>query len=123
VKIEEIRREIETARWDGHRRWYSAELKAKIIAHGQARLKEGWKIGRIAEELGLSYHTLGPWMRTVGDGEKHDAGDEMKSALVPVRLCVAPDSMAPQLVLVNRRGFRLEGLDVEQAVVLMERLS
>lgn len=121
MKVEEIRREIEASQWDGRRRWYSPGLKAAIIAHAHSRLTDGWKIGRVAAELEIPYHTLGPWMRAAWG---KSAVKETTTALVPIRIASEPKKReGMKLVLVNERGFRLEGFDLEQAVVLMERLS
>lgn len=89
---------------------YNAEAKRAAIAYASGRRAAGAGFTAIGRELGLSPATVEAWL---------DA-----TTLVPVEvLGNEPTTPRCGLVLVDtRRGLRLEGLTVDEAAHVLERL-
>jgi len=97
---------------------YPAEVRAQVVAVAAAELADGHTLTATARELGLHPTPLGRWLESPGPREV---------GFVPVRLDgqAQADASPPSqgLALVSPAGFRLEGLDRETALFLLERLA
>ena len=93
-------------------------LRELVVAYARARRPEvSW--ARLGAALTLSATTLQRWCEhaTACAPNRDDV-----AALVPV--VVAPEvPAATHLALVSPRGFRIEGLSLDDAVALLERLT
>lgn len=100
----------------GRGKRYPAELKARIVAHAEARRSAGESYAKIADELGLAFETIRRWCiaRTARPTPARSA------ALVPVEVIAAPRAA---VAIVSPNGFRLEGLDVAEAVAVLRALA
>ncbi len=100
----------------GRGKRYPVELKARLVAHAEARRRAGVSYAEIADELGLAFETIRRWCiaRTPRPTSARSA------ALVPVEVISAPHAA---VVIVSPSGFRLEGLDVAEAVAVLRALA
>lgn len=91
------------------------DVRDAVVEYAAARRpRTSW--ARLGDALGLSASTIQRWC-THDDA---DAGDS--TALVPIVVTGAV-AMSGGLVLVSPRGFRLEGLNLDDAGLLLDRLS
>lgn len=107
-----LRRELQ-AQHRGRGKRYPVELKARATAYAKRRHDAGASYAVIAEELGLGFETVRRWCI---DAEPTPP----RSALVPVE--VVTESRTP-IAIVSPSGFRLEGLDVAEAVAALRALG
>lgn len=114
-EVEALRREV---RKHGKRRGkrYPAGLKVRLVTHALRRRADGVPLAMIGEELGLAYETVRRWCM---DAEPGSAPVKSRSAVVPVEVVVERRS---SLAVVSPSGFRLEGLDVAEAVAVLRAL-
>ncbi len=91
---------------------YSPELKARIIAYVEQRRAIGASQSTIAQEVGVKWMTLQSWL----------AKAKEPTALVPVNIREIITEPAHQLAIISPSGFRLEGLDADDAVALFRTL-
>ena len=98
-----------------------APLRGEILVYTTARRKTGASWHAIAQELGLSASRLQRWSAR--------ATGETRMRPVRIRRGLTPESSSPStspagsIVLVSPRGFRLEGLEVSQALELLHGLG
>lgn len=110
---------------------YPAATRAAVVALCRDRVAQGWTVNRVARELGLHGATVRAWL---------DVGGGVGSGFVPVQVSAVPtewprradrllgptlatSSPPPGLTLVSPGGYRLEGLDLDSALIALARLS
>jgi hypothetical protein len=99
-------------------RRYPTALKDRIIAYARSRRDEGASWVAIVDEIGgPPCQTLLRWC-SVEDGANNDAA----RALVPVGL-VAPSSRDAIITIVSPSGWRLEGVELADAVAILRTLA
>lgn len=106
AQFRESVRQRNPGKLSGRRRFTEAQRSA-AVRYLQRRRREGTSVGTIAEELGVGTTTLERWR-------------SRESSFVRVEAVL---DAAPDLALVSPRGYRIEGLSVEQAVGLLSRLG
>lgn len=100
-------------------------VRRAVLAYVAAARAEGRPWGRIAEAVGLSESALRRWR------EEEDGGEPC--ALLPVAVIAehearrgahaGPLGVGDALTLVSPRGYRVEGLGVEQVATLLARIG
>jgi hypothetical protein len=112
-----LRHEVEQ-RERGVGRRYPADLRQRITAYARARRADGASWATIASEIG------GPPSQTLMRWCADDVEVESAGALVPVEI-IAPMTPAPAAVIaiVSPTGWRLEGLELADAVALLRALG
>ncbi|WP_456481206.1 helix-turn-helix domain-containing protein [Oceanithermus sp.] len=113
---------------------YPQEVRAEVSELASHLLREGLPISSIARELGLHRSTVVAWL---------DAGTASSPSFVPVvladdaasdqepvgttaaetRTVVSSPSAPGRLTLVSPGGYRLEGLDLDAAIIALSRLG
>jgi hypothetical protein len=89
---------------------YPAHVRETVVGAARAWLAAGWSPNRVGRELGLAATTIRLWIEA-----------SEKPAFRPVTL--SSSTMNRALCLVTPSGYRLEGLDLESAASLLERLG
>jgi transposase-like protein len=116
-EIGALRRELAThERGPGKR--YPAELKARLAEYARRRRAAGANFARISEDLGVSYDTVCRWC-TSREAEQGSALAARARSLVPVE--IVAEGRSP-IAIVSPSGFRLEGLDLAEAVAALREL-
>ena len=115
-KLSEIRSRKSTSRR------YPKELREAVRAYIRGRHSQGVRIGDVCRELELPLGTASRWLRGAAE-ESPEAGSGMFRAVVlaPVRSRGAMASVA--LSLSSPRGYRAEGLGLEQLLFLLRELG
>jgi hypothetical protein len=110
MEAREIRQEIEALE-RGRTTPIPQATRERVLAYTRRERSRGKSWRTIGDELGLSPAGLQRWSKGSGG----------RSRLRPVRVVTSP---APSsLALVSPRGYRLEGLSLEQAVQVLGELS
>lgn len=107
----ELRREL-SEHEGGVGRRYPAALKQQATEYASERHAAGARFITIAQELGIPTSTLVRWC----DGTTTQPS---ATALVPVEV-ISPSSSS--ITLVSPSGFRLEGLELDDAIAAMRAL-
>ncbi len=114
------------------REWFGPladPLRAFAVRYLTQALEAGRRFAEVAQTLGVSEPTLQAWRKGKKAAHRRAKGEAPKPALVPVevselkkpeRSSVAP---AGTLTVVAPGGFRVEGLSVEAAAVLLRKLT
>ena len=112
-ELSELKRKI--GRLDrGRGRRYPTELRDRIARYVAVRREFGLSWDSLSAELGIPSETMRRWLHS---SEAADA-----PALVPVE--VVDSAAEPRTVaVVSPSGWRLEGLDVAEAVAVLKALS
>ena len=106
---------------------FPAALRAFAVRYAEHTLEAGGTVVEAAEKLGVSAPTLYEWRkgRTAGQGRRKST--DKGAALVPVRVGERSSKTTvegeAQVVLVSPSGWRVEGLSVEAAAVLLRKLT
>ena len=106
---------------------FPAALRAFAVRYAEHTLEAGGTVVEAAEKLGVSAPTLYEWRkgRTAGQGRRKST--EKGAELVPVRVGERSSKTTvegqAQVVLVSPSGWRVEGLSVEAAAVLLRKLT
>jgi hypothetical protein len=98
-----------------------APLRGEILVYSAARRQTGATWQSIAQELGLSASGLQRWSARA-TGETRMRPVRIRRGLTTESSSTSP-SPAGAIVLVSPRGFRLEGLEVSQALELLHSLG
>lgn len=114
-EVEALRREV-AKHEKGRGKRYPVELKARLVAYATRRRAAGARFATIGEELGLGYETVRQWCT---DAERGSALAAAPTRVVPVEV-VAEGRSA--IAIVSPSGFRLEGLDMAEAVAALRAL-
>jgi transposase-like protein len=107
-----IRRELDRHH-KGRGKRYPGELRERASAYCRERRLAGRSYKAIASELGLCLETVRRWCLAATDTRR-------SSALVPVEVVSGP--VAP-ITIVSPSGFRLEGLELDEAVAALRALG
>jgi transposase-like protein len=122
-ELEGLRRQLlEIRSRKSTRRRYPKELRDAVQAYIRARHAQGVRIGDVCRELELALGTASRWLRGAAE-QPTEAGAGMFRAVVlaPVR---SPRTMiAGALSLSSPRGYRAEGLELEQLLCLLRELG
>ena len=86
------------------------ELRERVTAYARKRRQGGASLAQLAQETGLSQETLRRW-----------CSEAAGTALVPVH--VVADAASRPVVVVSPSGYRLEGLELDEAVAVLRALS
>lgn len=111
-ELEQLKREVGRLE-RGRGRRYPCALRERIVRYARSRRAEGHSWARIGEELSMPWETLRRWSR-VGESSK---------AMVPVEVVPAAVVAEGGVAVVSPTGWRLEGLDVREAVAVLRALS
>jgi len=99
----------------GRGKRYPERLRGEATRYARERRAEGASYGCIGRELGLGLETVRRWcLRATGESATG-------AALVPIE--VVPEPTDDGLVLVSPSGFRLEGLELREAIAALGALS
>ena len=99
----------------GRGRQIPADVHEAALRYVRRRRDEGASQQRIADELGISQHTVSRWLR--------GGGGKSKSALVPVEIDYGTPKPRTEIVVTTPRGLRIEGLDVDALCVVVARVG
>jgi transposase-like protein len=112
--VRRLRRDVDRIE-RGIGRRYPSELKQRIAAYVRTRRSEGANWSAIALEIGgPPAQTLARWCAP---------NDDSAGALVPVDVVQVTPVRAAIIAIVSPTGWRLEGLDVEDAVAVLRALG
>jgi hypothetical protein len=115
-KVEAFRGEV--LQWRGARRKgarpYTAAMKTKALQLAKNLQAQGLAMDVVAKRIGICAATLYLWRSS-----------SRESRMVPVTVVrTEPQVVAPtSFVLVSPRGYRLEGVPVKLAVVMLQELG
>jgi predicted transcriptional regulator len=121
--VHEARRLKRSMGQRGRGRPIPADVQEAALRYVRRRRDEGASQQRIADELGISQHTVSRWL---------SGGGESKSALVPIEIDYGTTKSRSELVVTKPqselivttpRGLRIEGLDVDTLCVVVERVG
>jgi hypothetical protein len=90
-----------------------AELKARVRAHAHERRRHGATYQQIGDELGLPMESVRRWSLA-------GASVSTRTTAVPVQVVAEPRS---GISIVSPSGFRLEGLELQDAVAALRALQ
>lgn len=94
-------------------------IRQAVASHALPRHQNGERWSQIGADLGLSSTTIVNWTRELSASPPKSSGSP---SFVPVLLTdVRP--VSPTLTLLSPSGFRIEGLDLDTAVALLQRLA
>lgn len=111
---------------------YPVSVRDEVVALARHLLAQGRTTHSVARDLGLHGSTLRGWLEAAAVGgsafvpvvvDDTVSKDRQAQAITP---CPAPARRAGPpsgLTLVSPRGFRLEGLDLDSALIALQRLS
>jgi len=115
---------------------YPPAVRSQVTALARQLIDHGRTTASVARELGLDRGTLSSWLvdATSDRGSfvpvvVDDLAEEQEPGVsdpVPTRAVVAPPASPaprPGFALVTPRGYRLEGLDLEEAITVLGRLG
>src|SRR5262245_38559602 len=132
-EAERFRQETSAVRARGAAGRYSEALQKQAVSYAVRRQAEGATFDQVVAALGVSDPTLRRWMATNKAAARQPkrsspAARAAKPKLIPVRVGASSAESAsrpsgPGLTVVAPGGYRVEGLDVAQAVALLRGLS
>lgn len=96
------------------------ELRARAATYAHRRKSEGATAAAIAGELGVSQPTVARWLETTSWAAAELAASVASPSL---REVVVESSGTPGLSVASPRGFRVEGLSLEQAAMILRALG
>ena len=99
---------------------YGAEVRAAVVGYARRCREAGWTWSAIAAGLPVSGTSVQSWVTASSEGA--DGG-----SLLPVEVIEAEPPVAPavpaRLTVVSPRGYRLEGLLLEDAIRVLGSLG
>ncbi|ATB32117.1 transposase [Melittangium boletus] len=102
-------------------------MRAFAVRYLAQALEKGETLKSVVERLGVSEPTLQAWRRGQTPGGKARGGEPRPAGLVPVVVHEAQAPARPRegttLAVVSPRGWRVEGLGVEEAVEVLRRVA
>jgi transposase len=125
--INEIRESLSRFARESPMAPYPSQVRSLVVAYAQRNLGDGVNFKQISRLVGIPANTIRYWW-TQAQIQMERQGKAAR-APAPVRIQreeVDPPSSADgpgRLVLVTPGGYRLEGLALEEALVVLERLS
>ena len=118
----ELRRELAAhRRRNGSQRTRTpSDLKSRILAFADDARSAGWKWGEVAEAVGVHRKTFGSWRRA--------AATRSATSMVPVTIVDdasegASAASGQDVSVTSPSGWRVEGLDLRAAILLLSSLS
>jgi hypothetical protein len=105
---------------------YPDELRRLALAYARQAVQAGTRPSRIAAALNVDPATLKSWCPELGKQRPKKTTSRKAGSLQRVQIVDAPaspDQASKGLTLVGPRGLRVEGLDFEQVIALVERLA
>ena len=111
VRVQEIIRGAEPGRCR-----YPQDLREAVVVYARRRRSEGVKVKGVCRELGLHYKTLRKWLRS----------EQERFLPVKVKEEIDPPKSVPMTgtpVLTTPRGYRVDGLHVEELLILLHHLD
>ena len=111
----ELRRAAEEHR-DGSRTRYPEEIRKRVETYAVARLREGMKVSRIAREVGLAEMTVQSWL-------KNPRRERVREPWARVTMVAEEKSERGRYILRNMKGWRVEGLSLEEIAQLMNAVG
>lgn len=132
-EAEKFRQETAAVRARGAAGRFSDAMREQAVSYAMRRQAEGATFDQVVAALGVSDPTLRRWMATskamaTARRSKRAAAAARTPKLVPVQVRAGATEVAnrpstPGLTVVAPGGYRVEGLDVAQAVALLRGLS
>ena len=132
----ELEKELEQFRQEAQRRKagrrsgslpFPEALRAFAVRYAEHTVAAGGTVTDAAQQLGVSGPTLYEWRKGRSAGHRHPKAAEKGAALVPVRVggrpAAAQVARVHPVALVSPSGWRVEGLSVESAGQLLEKLA
>ena len=118
-QLEWIQRQIASFGERGRTFRYPEAFQDRVVAWAHAQREQGTTQAEISRQVDVPWETIRRWSDL-----RADQGSQTEStSLVPVQIAgVAQPQAGMGLVLVSPDGWRLEGLDTEQAVEVFGRL-
>jgi len=114
-ETEGLRRDLR--RHDGARgKRFEPELRRRVVAYAERRRREGASWLSIAEELGACFETVRRWCSRGSVASR----SLRRVEVVAEAIVAAPTS---SLVVITPNGIRIEGVALEQVVVLVRALG
>jgi methylphosphotriester-DNA--protein-cysteine methyltransferase len=99
----------------------SAELRARAATYARERKASGATAAAIAAELGVSQPTVARWLgRSIGTGPIAISNATRSRAL---RKVVVEQSAGRTLHVVSPSGYRIDGLSLQEAAMLLRVLG
>jgi transposase-like protein len=126
-----IRRWVDQLRPFGRGRTYTPRLRERILAFVELAKAAGISEADCCKSIGVSPTSISTWRRAARQPETPKDPDPpfdvplelsvepLSKALVPVEVTPSPIQLGAGLSLVSPRGFRVEGLSLEQAFALL----
>jgi len=108
-----IRSFVQEHRPTHRNRGFSCAARQRVLSYVRERRQAGATWDGIAEEVGVSRTTLRSWSR---------ASEPAVASLVPVVVAETPSLPNSSLCLTSPSGYRLEGLCIEEAIVVLGAL-
>jgi hypothetical protein len=122
-ELESLRRQLsEICSEKSSGRRYPREIRVSVVRYVGERRAQGAQLMQVLRELGLSWGTVRQWLRA---GTTEPAAQAI-GAFRPVVLAQARSVSAlgeSTLSLTTPRGYRAEGLRLEQLLYLLRELS
>lgn len=112
TELEKLKRDLGRVE-RGRGRRYPAALRERAVRYARSRRDEGASWATIGEELTVRWETLRRWCMDV----------EPPSAMVPVEVFSTSPLPQSEVAVVSPTGWRLEGIDVREAVAVLRALS
>jgi transposase-like protein len=96
---------------------YTKELRKEAIAYARSRQEKGYRLSKIADDLGLKSVTLARWLK-----------QSQGSTLRPVEILTTPHTdetavATKGVTLTLPNGMRIEGLAVDSLVSLLRQIG
>lgn len=115
---EQLRLELAHARPSHNAAGYPPGLRDRVSAWLADQRDQGASWNTLGGQLGISRTTARDWAQRASSGEAEER------AFLPVSVECVPPRVPPRgPVLVSPRGYRVEGLDVDLLVDVLERLG
>src|SRR5262245_48732287 len=99
----------------------SAELRQKTSAYARQRKAEGASVAGIARELGVSQPTVAHWLTSKGSVAMEVVGQPPR--VRPFREVIVEGRASTTLRVVSPSGYRVEGLSLEEAAMMLRALE
>jgi len=102
----------------GRGRRFPAELRSQAVAITEEAARAGWDEAQVAQELGVNAVTLKRWLERAQEEER------FPPTLQPVAVVEPASEETPARVVVHGpSSIRVEGLDLDDVVMLWRKLS
>lgn len=103
------------------RRRYPAAVRQEVLSYAKQRMARGASQRRVATELGISFRTLGHWIR--GENGPFRPVKRKSHAGRPSSSQAKLAAAGSALRLKTPQGFQIEGLSVSDLVAVLKSLA